>query len=256
LIFAENSSRAGFFREASALFVRIIQTREAQNPFRTSVFKSKGVSEMKKIVLGSFLALGASSLLAGCGLLPPIELPANLLQLQGKTLSVPLSLASAPVSTRTAGVGKASLTASFEDIVLPSIPFDPSSLEITLELAKAAVTSTATPSSACLTTATDVLVTVSNFKVELFDGIGPSHTYTKTLPSASFHVNPSNGNISGLDISGLTVVIPEVVLIKSILTLAPTPNTVSVSTDVTTNPPLAGCTITITFGAGKAFAKL
>lgn len=211
---------------------------------------------MKKIVLGSLLALGASTLLAGCGLLPPIELPANLLKLEGKTLSVPLSLASAPVSSRTAGVGKASATASFEDIVLPSIPFDPSSIEISLELAKAAVTSTATSSSPCVTNATDVLVTISNFKVDLFDGTAPSHFFTKTIPSASFHVNPSDGSISGLDISGLKVVIPEVQLIKSILTTPPTPNTVNVNTDVTTNPPLAGCTITFTFGAGKAFAKL
>ena len=112
------------------------------------------------------------------------------------------------------------------------------------------------PSAACATTATDVLVTVANFKVDLFDGIGAGHTFTKTIPSASFHVNPSTGSISGLEISGLKVVIPEVPLIKSILTTPPISNTVNVSTDVITNPPLAGCTITITFGAGKAFAKL
>ena len=211
---------------------------------------------MKKLVLGSILAFGASTLLAGCGLLPPIELPANLLKLQGKTLSVSLAQTSAPVSSRTAGVGTASVTATFDDIVLPSIPFDPSSIEIDLELASAKVNSTLVPSAACATTATDVLVTVSNFKVDLFDGIGAGHTFTKTIPSASFHVNPSTGSISGLEISGLKVVIPEVPLIKSILTTPPTPNTVNVSTDVTTNPPLAGCTITITFGAGKAFAKL
>jgi hypothetical protein len=212
---------------------------------------------MKKFVIGSLLTLGAASVLAGCGLIPPQELPANLLNLEGKTLSADLLATSAPVNTRTPGAGVANASATFNDLTWPTIPFDPSSVEITLELAKATVKSTATPTNACATSATDVLVTLSNFKVDLSDGVGPSaRMFTKTIPSVSLHINPSNGSIGGLDASALKVSITEIALIKSILTTPPSPNSVNASTNISTSPALPGCTLTFTFGPGKAFARL
>lgn len=204
---------------------------------------------MKKIVLGSLLALGASTLLAGCGLIPPVALT-NPLGLEGKTLAVALDATSAPVSTRTAGVGSASLTATFPDSA--SVPLAPSSIDISLALASATIS----PSCAAALNQTNIAVSLTNFTVELSDGTGATlRLFSAALPTVNFNVNPTNGTITNLAAGALNFVVSNVPQVTNILTSAPTPNTVKVNTTVTTTPALPGCTITFTFGAGGGNIK-
>lgn len=208
---------------------------------------------MKKIVLGTLLAFGASTLLAGCGLLPPIALT-NPLGLDGKTLAVTLdATGSTPITTRVAGVGTANLTSTFEDSA--SVPVAPSKIDLAVELKSLTI------SAGCNAAVglTSLKVSLTNFKLDLSDGAGATlRNFGVTLTNADFTVNPSGGTVINLPAVAATFnfVVNNVQVVKDILTTLPTPNTVKVSTSIATNPPLAGCTITFTFGAGSGSITL
>ncbi len=196
---------------------------------------------MKNIVFASLLTLGASSLLAGCGLIPA-QTVQNPLGLKDVSLtSSTLSSTSSSVSTRVAGSGTATANASFADIA--ALPLTPGSISIAMALKGV------TYSAGCLAAANGVTVTLSNFKVDLSDGAGATHNFSATLPTFSLNVS-SAGIISGIPAGALNFVIANVPLVTDILTKAPTPNTVNVTTDIATVPALSGCTITFTFDGG------
>jgi hypothetical protein len=211
---------------------------------------------MKKIVFASLLALGTSTLLAGCGLLPPIDLGANPIGLQGQKLtSTPLSATSAGgVLTRVAGTGTASASATFADIDPSRFTVTPSSIQLNLELASASVTA----GCAAALNQTSVAVKLTNIALNLNDGVGAAHSLSVVVPSVSFNVNPATGAISNLDLSALAFTISgaDINTAKNILTTAPTPNNASVTTDIATTPALPNCTIAFTFGPGSGSAKL
>jgi hypothetical protein len=211
---------------------------------------------MKKLVFASILALGTSTLLAGCGLIPPIDLGANPIGLQGQKLtSTPLSTTgTGGLSTRVAGTGTASASATFPDIDPSRFTITPSSIKLNLELASASV------SNACLAAAnqTSISVTLSNLTLNLNDGVGAAHSLSVTVPSVTFNVNPATGAISNLNLLALafTITSADINTAKAILTTAPTPNNASVTTDIATTPALPGCTLSFTMGAGSGSAQL
>ena len=205
---------------------------------------------MKKLVLASLLALGTTTLLAGCGLIPPVSLGKDPLGLDGKTMTVSLATASSPnVSTRTAGAGSAQLNATFLDAKEISIPITPSGIDISMALKNAQI-------SKCVPVNQTVAVTISNFTLALSDGAGPTlRSFNLAIPTVSFNVDTTNGTISGLAVDALKFQITAVQTVINILTTKPEPNTVNVSGDVTTNPPLPGCDITFTVGETSGILK-
>lgn len=211
---------------------------------------------MKKIVFASLLALGTSALLAGCGLLPPIDLGANPIGLQGQKLtSTPLSASGlGEVSTRVAGTGTASASATFADIDPSRFTVTPSSIQLNLELASGSV------SAGCLAAANQASISVklTNLTLSLNDGVGAAHSLSVTVPSLTFNVNPATGAISNLNLLALafTITSTDINTAKAILTTAPTPNNASVTTGIETTPALPDCTLSFTFGAGSGSAKL
>jgi hypothetical protein len=211
---------------------------------------------MKKIVFTSLLALGTSTLLAGCGLLPPIDLGANPIGLQGtKLTSTTLSAnGTGGLSTRVAGTGTASASATFADIDPSRFTVTPSSLQLNLELASGSV------SDGCLAAAnqTSIAVKLTNLTLNLNDGVGAAHSLSVTVPTVTFNINPTTGTISNLDLTALafTIASADINTAKNILTTAPTPNNASVTTGVETTPALPGCTVSATFGPGSGSAKL
>jgi hypothetical protein len=208
---------------------------------------------MKKIVLVSLLTLGTSTLLAGCGLIPPIALGNDPLALDGKPMQVTLAAVSAPnVSTRVAGVGTAQLNATFPDYTSISIPLSPSEVDISLALKSAQI------SADCLAaTGQTVAVTLSNFTLKLSDGTGAAlRSFSLSLPEVNFSVNTSNGTISNLAVDALKYTITNVQTVTQIITTTPSPNAVDVSGTVSTNPALPGCTLTFILGPSSGIVKL
>ena len=197
---------------------------------------------MKKIVLGSLLAFGASTLLAGCGLIPA-QTVANPLGLEDASLTS-TTLTAASASVRVAGTGTASATATFADI--SSLPLTPAKIDISLALKSATI------SAGCVAATGDIQVTLTNFTVSLADGAGnTARSLSAVLPTTSFTVNATTGAITGLSLTSLAFSIPDIGKAVSILTTAPTPNTVNVNTNIATSPALPGCTIAFKFGAGS-----
>ncbi len=211
---------------------------------------------MKKIVFASILALGTSSLLAGCGLLPPIDLGANPIGLQGQKLtsSTLSATGTGGVSTRVAGTGTASASATFADIDPSRFTVTPSSIKLNLELASGSVSA----GCAAALNQTSIAVKLTNITLNLNDGVGAAHSLSVVVPSVSFNVNPSTGAISNLDLSALafTITSADINTAKAILTTAPTPNNASVTTDIATTPALPNCKLEFTFGAGGGSAQL
>jgi hypothetical protein len=211
---------------------------------------------MKKIVFASLLALGTSTLLAGCGLLPPIDLGPDPIGLKGQKLtSTTLSTTgTGGVSTRVAGVGTASASATFPDIDPSKFTVIPSSIQLNLELAKGEV------SAACAAALnqTSIAVKLTNLTLNLNDGVGAAHSLSVTVPSVTFSISPATGAISNLDLTALafTITSNDINTAKNILTTVPTPNNASVSTGIETTPALPGCTVSVTFGPGSGSAKL
>jgi hypothetical protein len=211
---------------------------------------------MKKIVFASLLALGTSTLLAGCGLVPPIDLGPDPLQIQGQKLtSNTLSLTgSGGLSTRTPGTGTASASGTFADIDPAKFTLTPSSIQLNLELATGSV------SAACAAALnqTSISVTLSNLTLSLNDDVGAAHNLSVTVPAVTFSINTVTGAISGLNLASLAFNIggANINTAKSILTTAPNLNTASVTTDIATTPALPGCTISVTFGASSGSARL
>jgi hypothetical protein len=210
---------------------------------------------MKKLVFASLLALGTSSLLASCGLLPPIDLGPDPLQIQGKQLtSSTLSLTgSGGLSTRTPGTGTASASGTFADIDPAKFTLTPSSIQLNLELVSGSV------SNACAAAVnqTSISVTLSNLTLSLKDDVGADHNLSITVPAITFSINTTTGVISGLNLAALAFNIggTNINTAKSILTTAPNLNTASVTTDIATTPALPGCTISVTLGASRGNAK-
>jgi hypothetical protein len=211
---------------------------------------------MKKIVFASLLALGTSTLLAGCGLLPPIDLGANPIGLQGQKLtSTPLSTTGAGgLSTRVAGTGTASASATFPDIDPSRFTLTPSSIQLKLELVSGSV------SAGCdaALNQTSIGIKLTNLTLNLNDGVGATHSLSVTVPTVTFSINPATGTISNLNLSALafTITSADINTGKGILTTAPTPNNASVTTGVETTPALPGCTVSATFGPGGGSASL
>jgi hypothetical protein len=196
---------------------------------------------MKKIVFASLLALGTSTLLAGCGLIPA-QTVADPFGLKGQTLTSS-TLSTSSTSIRVAGTGNASVEAIFEDI--KSLLLTPAKIDISLALA----TATISPFCAAAANQTSIQVTLSNFKVTLSDGAGATaRSLFADLPTTTFNVNPTTGVITGLSLSGLTFSVPEIGKAINILTTTPTPNKATVSTDIATVPALPGCKISVTLG--------
>jgi hypothetical protein len=165
------------------------------------------------------------------------------LGLDGKTMTVSLAAVSTPnVSTRTAGAGTAQLSATFLDAKNISIPLTPSGIDISLILKNAQI-------SKCVPVNQTVAVTLSNFTLALSDGAGATlRPFNLAISSVNFNLDTANGTISGLAIGALTFQITSVQTVINILTTAPEPNTVNVSGNVSTNPPLPGCDVTFTLG--------
>ncbi len=201
---------------------------------------------MKKLVLASLLALGTTTLLAGCGLIPA-QTVANPLGLKDAVMtSSVLSTTSSSVSTRVPGTGTANVSATFADFA--PLPLTPAKADITLELANA------TFSQGCAAAAgqTSIQITVSNIVVNLSDDTTkPDRTLSATLPTVSFSVNPTTGVISGLSASDLKFSFADLGKAINILTSTPTPNTATVTSNIATSPALPGCTVSIKLGAGN-----
>jgi hypothetical protein len=211
---------------------------------------------MKKIVFASILALGTSTLLAGCGLLPPIDLGPDPIGLKGQKLtSTTLSTAGAGVLlARMAGTGTASASATFPDADPSKFTVIPSLIQLNLELASGSV------SAACAAALnqTSVSVKLTNLTLNLNDGVGAAHSLSVTVPAVTFSINTATGVISNLDLSVLAFIITstDINTAKNILTTIPTPNNASVTTGIETTPALPGCTVSVTFGPGSGSAKL
>jgi hypothetical protein len=211
---------------------------------------------MKKIVFVSLLALGTSTLLAGCGLLPPIDLGPDPIGLKGQKLtSTTLSATgTGGVSTRIVGTGTASASATFADIDPSKFTIVPSSIQLNLELATGSI------SAACAAALnqTSVAVKLTNLTLNLNDGVGADHSLSVTVPVVNFSINTATGAISNLDLTTLAFTIggANINTAKSILTTLPTPNNASVTTGIETTPALPGCTVSVTFGPGSGSAKL
>ncbi len=211
---------------------------------------------MKKLAFASLLALGTSTLLAGCGLLPPIDLGADPIGLNGQKLtSTTLSTTgTGGLSTRVAGTGTASASTTFPDIDPSRFTVTPSSIQLNLELAKGDV------SAACAAAVnqTSIAVKLTNLTLNLNDGAGATHSLSVTVPALTFNINPASGTISNLNLAALAFVITSANIntAKTILTTAPTPNNASVTTGIETTPALPGCTVSVTFGPSSGSAKL
>ncbi len=202
---------------------------------------------MKKFVFASLLALGTSTLLAGCGLIPAQTI-VNPLGLKDAVLtSSVLSTASSSLSTRVAGTGTANVSAIFEDQTI-SLPLTPAKVDINLELANATIS----PACAAAVGLTNLQVTLSNFTVALSDGTGnTARNLSATLPTFSFNVDTNTGAISNLNVASLAFSLPNVGQAIAIITTAPTPNTASINSNIATSPALPGCTISMKIGTSN-----
>jgi hypothetical protein len=211
---------------------------------------------MKKIVFASLLALGTSTLLAGCGLIPPIDLGADPIGLNGQKLtsSVLSATGTGGLSTRVAGTGTASASTTFPDIDPSKFTLKPSSMQMNLELTKGEVSAACAPA----LNQTSIAIKLSKLTLSLSDGTTAGHSISVTVPAVNFNLNPTNGTISNLDLTSLIFQIDPSVFTNafSIITTLPSPNTASVTTDIETTPALPGCTVSVTFGPGGGSAKL
>jgi hypothetical protein len=211
---------------------------------------------MKKLVFASILALGTSTLLAGCGLIPPIDLGPDPIGLKGQKLTSTTLSASGTggISTRAAGTGTASASATFGDFDPSKFTVTPSSIQLNLELASGSVST----GCAAALNQTSIAIKLTNLTLNLNDGVGATHNLSVTIPAVSFSINPATGAISNLDLSALAFTIgsADINTAKSILTTAPTLNTASVTTGVETTPALPDCTVSATFGPSSGSAKL
>jgi hypothetical protein len=201
---------------------------------------------MKKIVFASLLALGTSTLLAGCGLIPA-QTVKNPLGLDNVTLtSSVLSTTSTSVSTRTPGTGTAQTSSSFPNS--SSLPLAPASINLASEI------TSATYSAGCVPAATapngTITVTLTNLTVDLSDGQTADRKYSVTVPSTTFKI--VNGIIEKSSVTsvGFSILSSDLAKVVNILTDGPTPNAVTVNTGVTTSPALPGCTVSFTFNNG------
>lgn len=198
---------------------------------------------MKRLaLLGSVMAL----VIAGCGLLPPIEV-GDALQLGGKSTQVTLS------STGGASVqstGTLSATFTFADNESINIPLTPSGFSYTV-----AINSVNFGSGCNLTGATTVQI--QNFKAVLSDPAfsDPAKQPSATASNLSFSVAPTGGTFTISNLSGNELVFNNLGNIGTILKQGGT-NTLTLSGSVTTNPSVGSCTLTIAWGSGIGKVKL
>ncbi len=203
---------------------------------------------MKKVILASILALGTSTLLAGCGLIPAIELDDPLALNDAEFVSDTLSDAAIPgSSTRVAGSGKLSVSSTFGDVPASTFTLVPSTFDVSVLMKKAKL------SAGCPTTTGIINVSISNFKVKISDL--DTRFYDSQPGAVNFTFNAADGAISGLSETALGFSITEIQKAVDILTLAPTPNKVAVSANIVTDPPLKGCKVTFVVGKTKGKIK-
>lgn len=207
---------------------------------------------MKKVtLLGA--ALGLSVVFASCGLIPPIEVE-NPLGLNGAVLDAPLSATGTSIRLQVAGQGNATVSSTFADTTA-SIPFTPSSFNVKMVLRSVTIS----PNCAAIGTATSITVTVSDMKVAVSDSTTADppvvRSVTATVPTFTFKITPA-GVVSDLNAAALLFAIPNIGTAIGIISTAPTPNTVKVDATVATSPALGGCTLRITFDAGRGEIKL
>jgi hypothetical protein len=226
--------------------------RALQNHFIDSGILLAWRSCMKKVaLLGA--ALGLSAVMASCGLIPPIKVD-NPLGLSGAVLSAPLDAAGASIRPQVAGQGNATVSATFADLTT-AIPFTPSLFNVQLAITSASISA----GCAALGTNTSIAVTVSNMTVAVSDSttaVPPVvRNVTANVPTFSFNIS-NTGAISELNATALLFAIPNLSTAISIISTAPTPNSVKVDATVATSPALSGCTVGLTFGAGSGEIKL
>lgn len=201
------------------------------------------------------VALGLSTIFAGCGLVPPVTFT-DPVGLNGAVLTAPLSASGASLRPQVAGQGIATVSAPFADVV--SFPFIPSTFNVQLAISSAAISSNC----AALGATTSIAVTVSDMKVTVKDTTAPTaaaaavvRQVVSNVPTFTFNIS-NTGVISNLNTTLLLFAVSNVGSAINIITTAPTPNSVQVDATIATNPALSGCSISLTFGAGSGEVKL
>ncbi len=199
----------------------------------------------RNLALGGLMALA----FVGCGLIPPIDV-GDALALNGKTTNIALT-ATGPASIQSTGtIGGATATFTFNDDPNINIPLTPSGFSYMVAI------SSVNFGSGC-TLPGNTTVQIQNLKVVLSD---PAFTDPTKQPSAtasnlSFSVTPNGGAFIVNNLSGNELVFNNLGNIGAILKGGGT-NTLTLSGNVSTNPSVGSCTLTITWGAGKGTVKL
>ena len=198
----------------------------------------------RNLVMGGLCAL----VLAGCGLVPPVSIGEDPFALNGKE-STPVALrAAGALQTQIIAVGKADATATFADIT-QSIPVNPSSLEIKLNINELKLTN-------CPNIPPTINVKM-NAKLTVSDNGGTAPTTARsseaTANNLSFDYNTATKAVSNFNTGTLTFSASQVL---AIIQTGGT-NTVTLSADVTTDstPGLAGCSLSIVWGKGAGSVK-
>lgn len=198
---------------------------------------------MKKfLIAGGFLAL----VLSGCGVLNNLIQPVNNpLGLEDRVLSVNLGPSQA-------ATGNASATATFADITDKAITDALSNIKsVVNQIAFKSGTLTGTGCPATLPTT--VTVNVTSLSIKVFNtsaGVG-SAVSIDTTGSLTLTKGTSNYTVSNANIGATTISSPSTLL--AILTAGGENTAQATATlNTTSNPDLAGCTLSLTFDKGSA----
>lgn len=188
-------------------------------------------------LLGSVLAL----VVAGCGLIssPPIDNP---FQLAGKTTTFSLVSASA--------TGSASVTATFEDLTNLNLPANPSGFSYNL-----AIQSVSFGAGCPATLPSPINVTMSA-TLTVSDGSGATaRSAQSTANNVQFTLTVSGNQVTVSNLTGGTLNL-NVGQTLPIIQNGGT-NTAVLAAEITTvsNPDLAGCAMTITWGGGQGVLR-
>lgn len=184
-------------------------------------------------LLGSALALA----LAGCGLIssPPINNPFGL---EGQQTSITLGPSAA-------ATGNLSVNATFNDLTL-TLPTTPSGFTYNLAISGVSLSGSGCPTPSSINVAMSLTLTVSDNPAS-----GPRQA-TATANNVQFTLTQSGSGYTVSNINNGSLSFSSLSTLLDILQNGGT-NTASLTGTVntTSNPDLAGCTLTITWGGGQ-----
>ena len=194
---------------------------------------------MKRIAsLSGLLAL----VFVGCGLIssPPIDNPFGL---QGRQSTIDLQ----------AATGTATATATFDDITLNS-PLTPTGFTYNLAISNVQFSGSGCPSSlpGSVQVKMDVSITVS-------DNPNPTsgpRTASARATNVQFNLNASGSGYTVSNLTGGSLTFSNLQTLLNILQNGgENTATLNATVNTTSNPDLAGCTMTITWGGGQGVLK-